>query len=53
MNWRDVPLPNYMARLAKDPRGLPVPFVATWAHGRAHFTVVDQKKVAHCLRADV
>lgn len=52
MNWKDVPIPERMKKLPRDPRGLPVPFVILWQGGRHHFTVNDQKKVAHCLNTD-
>lgn len=51
MDWRKVPLPPRMASLAKDRRGLPVPFgVLVTQDGTPHFTINDSEKVARVIR---
>jgi len=53
-NWRDVPVPDRLARLAKDKRGYPIFFIATvLPDGSPAFTVTDPKKLMRCIKGDL
>lgn len=54
MNRLDVPLPERMRKLDRDPRGYPIPFIVLRDNeGRAHFTINDTAKVQITLRRDL
>jgi hypothetical protein len=54
LNWRDVRLPERMAKLERDRRGLPIPFIVMRdKSGQPHFTINDHAKSARCLREDL
>src|SRR5262252_1142176 len=42
-NWRNIPVPDRMKNLPRDPRGFPI-FIMAYRdpNGRAHFTVNDE-----------
>lgn len=47
----EVPIPQSMARLDRDPRGYPIPFmVLRDSTGRPHFTVNDESKRLQCMK---
>jgi hypothetical protein len=51
---KDVPIPERMAKLERDPRGYPVPYVVLRDNsGAPHFTVNDTGKVILCLKHDL
>lgn len=44
-NWRDVPVPKRMRALARDRRGLPIPFIVFRDQfGDPHFTINDEER---------
>lgn len=49
---KSVPIPRRMARLDRDPRGYPIPYVVLRAEGRAHFTINDEQRRQECLDRD-
>ena len=49
-NWKEIPIPQLMLDLKRDPRGLPVPFVVLVdENGKHHFKINDTKKTLQCL----
>lgn len=54
-DWREVPLPERMARLDKDKRGLPIPFLVLRdpGTGKPNFTINDHRKHQRCLKEDL
>lgn len=43
--FQSVPLPIWMQKLPRDPRGYPIPYIAMRdKDGRAHFTVTDENR---------
>lgn len=49
-NYKEIPIPDLMLELQKDPRGLPVPYVVLKDNnGKHHFKVNDTKKQLKCL----
>jgi hypothetical protein len=54
MNWREVPVPARMAKLPRDRRGYPIPWVVLRdKEGRAHFTVNDELKRRLALKKEL
>jgi hypothetical protein len=54
MHIDDVPIPDEMAKLDRDPRGYPIPWMAYRdEYGRAHFQINDDKHRAEALRLNL
>lgn len=54
LDWRAVQVPARMARLDRDHRGFPIPFlVLRNPDGKANFTINDSAKRQRCLERDL
>jgi hypothetical protein len=48
-DWRDVPMPDRVAGLPRDRRGVPVPWFVAWVDGEPEFRVMDPAKLRRAL----
>lgn len=53
MNWKDVPVPPFLAERPRDKRGFPIPASATVTDGFIAFDVIDEPNRQHLIKHEL